>query len=317
MTKMTPEMVSNFVRLHRQGLSFREIGRRFDVDQRTVKARIEKATQDYEIEHWEAVSRQVDVKNLEEHHRMLMSIAMRIVDIALGEPMFTRPDDEVDQRLVRLMSVEIDGVDELIEARGAKLTPEAQTSIPDSFSTSTGSRLKERLISCLLEHEPGLEAALNSWKKGWSRFQDTRRKLSDQAKGLLEQGRLDQGISSVLAPELTESVLLSVILGHEKWMPHIENEDKDFSVLVLDTGFGRKEVCPVPSNIVCEIFEVYDRVYDQISHQVRLEPLTEAYRALRDAAGKIEEFVDIMLLRGRPGGRCLVCPRPEPRVSIP
>ncbi len=42
MTKVTEELVAQFIQLHRGGDSFRAIGAKFGVDPRTVKSRIER-----------------------------------------------------------------------------------------------------------------------------------------------------------------------------------------------------------------------------------------------------------------------------------
>ncbi len=42
MTKITEELVAQFIQLHRRGDSFRAIGAKFEVDPRTVKSWIEK-----------------------------------------------------------------------------------------------------------------------------------------------------------------------------------------------------------------------------------------------------------------------------------
>jgi len=54
-----------WIQLRRKEESYRSIGRRFDVDPRTVKSWVQKAGEEKEKEHWEAVSRQVDAKYLD------------------------------------------------------------------------------------------------------------------------------------------------------------------------------------------------------------------------------------------------------------
>ena len=75
--KIDSQLVAQWIHLNRKGESYRSIGRQFDVDSRTVKSWIMRAGEEKEKEHWEAVSRQVDAKYLDEHYRMLLQIAVR------------------------------------------------------------------------------------------------------------------------------------------------------------------------------------------------------------------------------------------------
>ena len=76
MAKITDEMIQEFLRLHRQGMSYRAMGRIQGVDPRTVKSRSDKASNEAEREHWESVSRRLDIKYLEEHNRILTRVSM-------------------------------------------------------------------------------------------------------------------------------------------------------------------------------------------------------------------------------------------------
>ena len=83
-------------------LAYREVGRRFGVDWRTVKARIERAKQRQETMRWEAVSRDVYAALLREHLSLLVHVAFGVLSGVRTEPLFARQDQDPEVLLERL-----------------------------------------------------------------------------------------------------------------------------------------------------------------------------------------------------------------------
>ena len=54
--------------------------------------------------------------------------------------------------------------------------------------------------------------------------------------------------------------------------------------------------------------EVFRNVCDQLAFEERLRPMEDSYSNLKGSVSEIEELVDAVVLVGRPGGRCRLCP---------
>ena len=57
-----------------------------------------------------------------------------------------------------------------------------------------------------------------------------------------------------------------------------------------------------------EVISVYDWVYVQVSMGVRTLPVREAYKVFMREVESVGELLDIVILKGRPEGRCRLCP---------
>ena len=171
MAKITEEMTAEFLRLHRLGQSNRAIGHRLGVDPRTVKSRIQRASQDTEKLHWEAVLRQVDARYLDEHYLVLVAAAIRLQHFVRSNPMFGRQGDDPKNLIERLSTMEMEGVDELLAERGVDMDREVFTSTRDSIGEPARSRLVQKLFDALREHEPTLQHAMDEWATSWKTFQ--------------------------------------------------------------------------------------------------------------------------------------------------
>ena len=113
--RITGEMIAEWVQLLRKGQSYRGIAREFGVDPRTVKSQFQKAIREKEKEHWEAVSRQVDVKYLDEHYRILIQVAVAILDAGHTDPVRTHHELDADYVLEQGILSAMQGLTELLE----------------------------------------------------------------------------------------------------------------------------------------------------------------------------------------------------------
>ena len=134
MAKIIEEMVADFVRLHQQGHSYRAIGQRYEVDGRTVKARIDKAKKTKEEEYWEAVSRQVEAKYLDEHYRLLVHVALAVLNAVRTQPLIARAQDRAEALLHRVTEGGLgEPALDLLTGRGVGLDTLPTTSVPDEI----------------------------------------------------------------------------------------------------------------------------------------------------------------------------------------
>ena len=171
MARITEEMTAEFVRLHRLGQSYSSIAQEFRVDPRTVRSRIQRASQGTDRLHWEEVLRQVDARYLVEHYRLLVAVAIRLQQIVRTDPMIAPPGDDPGKLIERLSTIEIGGVDGLLAERGVDMEREVFTSFRDSIGEPARSRLVQRLFDALQEHEPTLQSAMDEWGSSWKTFQ--------------------------------------------------------------------------------------------------------------------------------------------------
>jgi len=307
MTKITDEMVGRFVRLHRLGQSYRAIGKQFGVDPRTVQSRVQRATQQREAEHWEAVLRQVDVHYLHEHYRLLVQLAVRLLEVAHTEPMFSSQADA--HRLFEAMiDMGLEGAEELLAARGVDLESQPTTSVPDSLGLPPKGRLARKLYESLLEHEPDIKAFLGTWNERWAEFQQLRARLAEEAESLFSQQKVADEVGSTLAHEVADGALLSALVGQRPISLSTIERGDGLASLVLDKGAVTHEVYEGPSQRAQEASRAFELVCQQVSHEARLDPLVAARRSLVECVRGLEDRVDRIVLRGKPAGQCSLCP---------
>ena len=137
-----------------------------------------------------------------------------------------------------------------------------------------------------MEHEPGLAEAIDGpagWVKQWHRFQHVRRDMTEQTEGLLSNMKLDVN----MANEIAEVQVKRVLQSASKSEPVI-----------------RDSSCPE----TWEAHSGYAEVLQHVSHTERLVALREAASDLADSIVRVEEAVRDLQLRGRPAGRCVLCP---------
>lgn len=309
-TNITDEMVAEFVRLNQRDQSYRSIGDQFGVDWRTVKARIQKAKEEGDQQHWEAVSRQVDCKFLEEHYAMLRQMALAILKPVTSQPLFNSQDQKAEDFFDAFAnSVVRQSTSPLIKSRGIDLSPAALTGLPDSLGDLPLERFPLMLRESLFEHEPGLRRLVEQWKECWDRFQRARKKLAGEAIGLIKQSKHPD-------PELLES---SPALAHEAMVRALLNMTGDYPV--VEPGEAGKEAVQFrpgsPGDNSISIIsdgevsgmEAFEYVQQRILDDDRMALVSEPYQQLVEVVREIENYVARIMLKGRPEGRCAsLCP---------
>ena len=312
MGKITDEMIQEFLRLRRQGISFREIGRIQGVDPRTVKSRVDKAAQEGEREHWEAVSSQLDIRYLEEHHRILTRVSIKLLDIVQTGTMFARCGDKAEGFINRMIYAFSECCEDMLVSRGAELEPSTAANtllIPDSMGRDPKERLGMRLWDSLMEHEPELKEGVEEWMKLWNRFQHRRTQLGRQTRGLVKEKKTElKEVSSGLAQGLADTAILQGVHGFDTISPRVrETSEAKFKVFMGDVPVG--EEFEMKSAESSEVLSAWQSLLDdQLRHRERMRPIVDAYERLKEALSKLEGQVDSMVIRGRPNGTCSLCP---------
>ena len=308
--KITDELIQQWIRLRRRGESYRSIGRRFQVDPRTVKSWVQKAGEEKEKEHWEAVSRQVDAKYLDEHYRMLLQVAAAVLDAVHTDPVFVHHELKSHVILNGRVQGAMQKSPQLLEGRGLDIQPTMITEFPsyhNEIDNHPFERLGSKLLDALMEHEPQLKMAIEAWESDWSRFQHTRLKFIEAAKNLLKLANIGDKLAERLKMEVVREALGNKLFNEEPWSSRVDVIDDKNAHLVRYSRSTRTEVYTGSKQEVEAAYNAYDKVLSQVLHKERIRPVDDSYQSLMKSIRQVEDSVDYLLLRGKPEGRCPLC----------
>ena len=306
--KIDDQLVAQWIHLRRKGDSYRSIGRRFDVDPRTVKSWVQKAGEEKEKEHWEAVSRQVDAKYLDEHYRMLLQIAAAVSGAVHTDPMSVQ--DELDARVLLNNSVQsaVQKSSELLAGRGLDMGFRVSEFPSDAgIKDHTAERLGRKLLDALMEHEPQLKTAIEAWESDWSRFQHTRLQLIEAAKNLFKHANIGDRVTEALKTEVVREALGNKLFNEEPWSSRADVIDDKNAHLTRYNRRTEKKVYTGLNQEVDAAYKAYDKVLSQLSHKERVKPVEDNYHSLMNRVKEVEDYVDHLILMGKPQGRCTLC----------
>ena len=132
--------------------------------------------------------------------------------------------------------------------------------------------------------------------------------LGEQGSGLFRRKRLEGELVDTAAHEMAESVMRLTLHGTAIGEFQVEKTGDGKARGYIVNELSRKEVGEGPLKVLKAISEVYDEVLEQLSHAERVRPVEEAYNSVREGLEKVEGLVDTLVLKGRPEGRCRICP---------
>lgn len=302
--------IAEWVLRKQKGQSFRSIAKSYDVDARTVQAWVKRAGEEKEREHWEAVSRQVDVARLDEHYRLLLQAAVSLLQAARTDPLSTSPQRGAGGIVDEEMLSGARQAADILKNRGLDLSAPQKLS-PKHVDTgeSPALRLGRKLLQALFDHEPALEAAFKEWASHWASFQRERQALIETAGNLLRQKRVPGATSDGLKAGLVREALRKELLGNEARRSRVEPRNGGRAALVR---YGEKTKEPLLTGFKADMESAagaYDQILTQVSHQERIRPVKEGYQAVLESMKRVEELVDQLILVGRPQGHCPLCPQ--------
>lgn len=290
--KITDEQVTEFIRLRQAGQSYRTIGKKHQVDPRTVKSWVERANQEREKEHWENVSQQVDTKYLDEHYRLLTRIAATLIGVVHTRTIDFSHEQYADVLINNALQLGLRQAENILKERGL----------------GTIDRLGRRLFEALMEHEPQLKIALDNWRYCWIRFEKMRLQLAQQARGLFEQKEIPHKVAETLGTVVAGDAIKIRLLGEDPSSYEVKNIDNERAWLIRTNPGISGEVCKGPKREVEKAKNTYEFVLSQISHEERMEPVKAAYSSLIISSEAVEDYVERLVLIGRPKGQCSLCP---------
>ena len=275
---ISDDLVAQSASLRKAGLSFRAIGMKLSIDARTAKSLIARAVALDQRQHWESVEQRLDARYLQEHYQMLLYVCtglMRAVGTDIREAS-AEPEAVINNQVDRALIP----AKELLLQRGI-VTEQGPLEDP-----SVPFQVIERLMEGLMEHEPGLAEAIHGpagWATQWRRFQHVREDLTKQARGLLSHKNLDVNLANKIAGWQVNRVM--------------QSEGNSEAVFCDSSGLETSEAQ-----------SDYAEVLKQVSHPARVVVQQEAASDLANSIVRVEEAVRDLQLRGRPAGRCALCP---------
>lgn len=307
-TKITEELANQWVHLRQKGHSFRSIARDYEVDPRTVQAWVQRDSEERGKQHWDAVSRQVDSKYLDEHYRLLLQTAVALLEAVCVDPVKVNEADPG-----RLLAIYTGGVlrrtEEIFKLRGLNPDVRASPYAPFENMENRAARMSRKLFDALMEHEPQLEKAIDDWKENWARFQQAQAELASAAKSLLEQMKVPKGIVDDVKSEVFREVMGVEFLGISKQrVSRINPQDGGKAGLIRSSPGYERAVCVASPDEINAAYKAYDKVLTQLSHQERLRPVVNTHRGLQESARTVEDMVERIVLIGKTQGRCSLCP---------
>jgi len=295
--KVTQETIAQWVQLHRQGQSYRNIGRRFSVDPRTAKFWIQRANEDAEKEHWEAVIRQIDMKYLDNHYRMLRQLTKVVSDIAQNDPIAVHHDLSADSLLNQHIQSALES---------GSLDRTFRTEHP-ALSAEIMGRLSHKLFGSLVEHEPNLGKNVERWKEAWGWFQKLRLELIEVAENIFKFQAVAKKLAVVLKPAVLQEALGTGLLGQESCSFEIEDRSEGKVGLLWGRPGTMKGIYQGSRQEVVAVRNAYQVVLEQVFQEERMGPVEDAYRNVRRGRKELEEVTDRIILSGRPSGQCSLC----------
>lgn len=305
---ISEDSVTLWINARRKGESYRNIGRRFSVDPRTVKLWVQRAAEESEKEHWEAVSRQVDSKYLDEHYRMLLQIAAALLDAVHTDPVSAH--HELHTRILLDNSVQsaVQRSAGLLASRGFDMSSAvSQSSSSTGINDNKPKRMGRRLLDALLEHEPELERFIEAWQTQWANFQQERLKLIKVAEGLFGQAEISTELAKTLKVPVVLEALMFRLLDQEPPPSRVDYIGEKKARLMCYLGPDERAVHTGPKQEVEIAKKAYDQVLAQVSHRERVGPVKRSYYSLMDQVREAENCIERLILMGKPQGKCTLC----------
>ena len=269
--------------LRRAGESYRAIADALKVDPRTAKAMIARVSDAEEMEYWKVVGQQVDAGLLKDHYTLLLYTGTGVLLGVAADPVDTAQDPDI--WLIHKVADALGQARDLLHQRGIGIS--SQSGLLDDHLVD--SWVADRLLQGLKEHETPLADALDGpegWMKRWRRVRNVRGHLIKQAKKLLSQKKVDGDRADRVAGAIVQDAWVAwaqAAAGSPKW---------------------GKQLSPQAQSDVGD----YQWVLERVSHPDAVRPLQEAGWALRKAVSRVGSAIGDLQLRGRPAGRCSLCP---------
>ena len=308
--KVDEEVAAQIRHLKARGEKDSEIAHKLGLDPRTVRTALKKIGKVLDYEHWTAVSRQVDSALLQRHYGYLMLLAISIQEqlksdlSGLASSRICRSNDSMELVLTGLFK---EGTSDSSMGQKGDIT------YNQFFHKMPGDRrqaLGNRLLKGMWEHEPELQEALDQWYQAFDNCQELKRILWRGAESALKRQSLEDSILHQIIPIMIQEVSELAINGVNKGVFELREGGQSSSPVFAYRIIGGRDFHAYHGSH--DATKDFCRKYEEVLHS--LVPSTKLKR-FKEAAGElprlreeVDVVIDTMLLRGRPGGRCELCP---------
>ena len=309
--KVTEETVATIRQLRERGKKDSEIARELDLDRRTVTSAAQKVGKVVDYLHWEAVSQKVDSELLYQHQKDLTQLAVGVQErttsdlagLPVSHPSF-------DSRRSLHLTFERLSEEGWLGGRTAKSPPDEyqELSRQENLPPDRLYRLGDRLMECLDQHEPELTRALEVWRAGYDLCQEARADLLRDAEAALDEGPAGTAPTREIATAVLREACDHSF--HQITTASFTTKEQEGNQIQLFRLIGRSEI-PVyrgDSQGVAEASGRYRSVLDAALGSPELRAATDAFRGLETERASIDAVTDGIVIRGRPNGRCELCP---------
>ena len=306
--KVTEEIVAKIQHLRRRGKGDSEIGRELGLDRRTVKAAAEHIGKVLDHEHWQVVSRQIDAEILVRHYGDLMRLAIGIQEqIDNG---YNRTSDPAfrGHQCIESSFTKVFGHDwSLGDIEGKAQFAHYKTLEP--LSSARALALGNRLLEGMREHEPEFLDAIEAWEQTFDRLQMEKGQLRQEAGASLGSAGLDQYMAEETGIGLWQEVCQRALNNADPgfFQPRPRGDSGIDAVRII----GDKEFRVFSGNEpeVAGLCESYETVLKSLMRSDKIRRIRkEAFEELPKRREEVDGLVDAIILRGRPNGRCGLCP---------
>lgn len=318
LSKITEKMATDFERRDRLGESLNSIGLVYEVDPRTVKSWIQRVRNSHDKAHWETVAQNLDVRYLQQHHRLLVVVTSSLMS-PLTADFLHHPIADPRERINGSVNAAIQLHDTVSKERGVDLAPVLN---PVSRRLDSGETIPLRygvkLLGALKEHEPGLERCVDGWSSGVLDFQKLRTKIETEAFGLWKQllnPETRDGLShlaiSMVCEALEERLFSAGPKESEK--EFYNNERQRGRLIRYDPKINRnaekgREVYKGSKGDLETVDSAYESVLNQVKLRSQFDKAVESYYEVRRYVNDSTDIIDRVVLTGRPQGRCNLFP---------
>ena len=296
--KVTKQVAEKIFELRRQGVSDSEIGRQLDLDRRTVKAAADKVSKAADSHHWEAVLQRVDADVLRRHLQELLKLVDVIQRETSGDLIGISPSW---------------GARDWIRSVAARAFDERWSESRSLGRGADGGRFPELAdlgLRALGQHEPLLGDTLQKWMDTFDRFQVSRRSILREGGAALKQARFDDDVVSKTARLIQREVCERRLNGVEAGSCLVLESDTvgEADLLRRIPGVTEERFYHGERAIAEEFGTVYADVLEQLLCSRPLDTVHRTFRELARLRNHYGSMVNAMLFRGRPSGRCELCP---------
>ena len=132
--------------------------------------------------------------------------------------------------------------------------------------------------------------------------------LVQQAVSLLKQRKLSHKVAETLGTAVAREGIRIRLLGEEPYSFRVEDISSKRARLICHNRKLSGEVYKGPKQDVETAKNAYEFVLTQIHHEERIRPVEDAYKSLMVSSQAVEDFIERLVLIGRPQGQCSLCP---------